>query len=266
MHIVSTRTRARWALRGFRSTSEIELIALLGQRKSLISSLLLEPVVQLMLLAAGLQGAMQGAPFTDHYMTWVFPGLLALQTVRAFSRTMYRMVLDRQWGMLTLKRLAGTSSAGYTLGKIAPSAIVLCVQMGSLFTLVLLLGSRFAPLPVLGTVVLALIAAIFWSALAIVVTGFVRDYHVRDVVVTWVMLPLSMAAPVFYPIESAPTYLQWLAKANPLTYQVEGMRDLLLHGQFDFTGGVMLLLSMVMFPLAVKSISHGDALSSQSGL
>ncbi|MCA9834278.1 MAG: ABC transporter permease [Thermomicrobiales bacterium] len=265
MQSLVTPSAGGWRLHGFRPTAEIEIVALLSEKKTLISSLLLEPVVQLVILAAGLQGAFQGAAFTDHYITWVFPGLVALQTLRAFSRTMYRTVLDRQWGMLTIKRLAGVTGTGYTLGKIVPSAIALSLQLCTLFLLVLVMGARFAIVPVIGTVAMAIIAAIFWSALAIIITGFVRDYIVRDMVVTWVMLPLSMAAPIFYPIETAPTYLQWIARINPLAYQVDAMRNLLLYGQFQVTGIVMMILTLIVLPLAVRSVSHGDALSSQGG-
>lgn len=257
----------RWSLRGLRPTAEIEMIALFSEGRSLISSLLLEPMVQLLILAAGLQGAISAAGFTGSvsYITWVFPGLIALQTVRAFNRTMYRTVLDRQWGMLTIKRLAGTGGAGYTLGKITPSAAALLPQIAMLFGLAVIMGSRFSVANALVTTALALIAALFWSALAVVITGFVRDYVVRDIVVTWVMLPLSMAAPVFYPIETAPTYLQWIARFNPLAYQVETLRGTLLHGTFTATGYVMIALTVVIVPIAVRSVSHGDALSSQGG-
>lgn len=257
----------RWSLRGLRPTAEIEMIALFSEGRSLISSLLLEPMVQLLILAAGLQGAISAAGFTDsvNYITWVFPGLIALQTVRAFNRTMYRTVLDRQWGMLTIKRLAGIGGAGYTLGKVTPSAAALLPQISMLFVLVSLMGSRFSVVNGIVTAVLALIAALFWSALAVIITGFVSNYVVRDIVVTWVMLPLSMAAPVFYPIETAPTYLQWIARINPLAWQVETLRSMLLYGTFSSGGVVMIVITAAVVPVAIMSVSHGDALGSQGG-
>ncbi|MCO5216732.1 MAG: ABC transporter permease [Thermomicrobiales bacterium] len=262
----STQTQ-RWSLKGFHPTAEIEMIALFSEGRSLISSLLLEPIVQLLILAAGLQGAINAAGFTGSvsYVTWVLPGLVALQTVRAFSRTMYRTVLDRQWGMLTIKRLAGVGGAGYTLGKVAPSAAALIPQVVVLFILAVMMGSRFSLANTMVTIALALVAALFWAALAVIITGFVRDYVVRDIVVTWVMLPLSMAAPVFYPIETAPSYLRWIARFNPLAYQVDALRTVLLDGTFTTTGYVMIALTIVVLPVAIHSVSHGDALGSQGG-
>ena len=137
-----------WSMRRFVALTEIELRAVMSEGRSLVSSLLLEPVVQLVLLAAGLQGVIGGGDdfyrgFT--YTGFVLPGLLVLQALRGFSRTMYRTVLDRQWGMLTIKRLAGAGGAGYAASKMAAPALALMVQISVMFALGYAMGARYEP-------------------------------------------------------------------------------------------------------------------------
>lgn len=263
-----TNNTRRWSLQRFIPSTEIELIALFSEGKSLVSSLLLEPVVQLMLLGAGLQGLIGGGDDFYHghsYLTFVLPGLIILQALRGFSRTMYRMVLDRQWGMLTIKRLAGAGSAGYTLGKIVAPMLALLVQSFALIALATAMGVRIPVTNIALGLMFGMIAVGFWAAIAIIITGFVKDYVVRDMVVTWLMLPLSLAAPVFYQLDTAPTYLQWIASINPLAWQVEALRAMMLNGEITVAAMATILLTIAAVVAAIFSVSWGDALMSEGG-
>lgn len=258
----------RWSMRRFLPLAEIELTALFSEGRTLVSSLLLEPVVQFTLLAAGLQGLIGGGDdfYNGHsYLAFVLPGLIVLQALKGFSRTMYRTVLDRQWGMLTIKRLSGAGGGGYAFSKIIAPVAALLVQVFVLMALALVMGVRIGiPNLALG-LLLAIVSVAFWAALAIIVTGFVRDYVVRDMVVSWMMLPLSLAAPVFYQLETAPTYLQWIARFNPLAWQVNALRSVMLDGVLTSSMIMMTALSLVAIIAAVMSVSHGDALASEGG-
>lgn len=258
----------RLSLRRFVPLAEIEMLALFSERRTLVSSLLLEPVVQLVLLAAGLQGLIGGGDdfYRGHsYLAFVLPGLIMLQALKGFSRTMYRTVLDRQWGMLTIKRLAGAGGAGYAFSKIIAPTSAMLVQSVVLVALALMMQVRLSALNLIVGLLIGVIAVTFWAAIAIVITGFVRDYIVRDMVVSWMMLPLSLAAPVFYTMETAPTYLQWIARFNPLAWQVEALRAVMLDGQITTSAVVMAVLTGVAMTAAVLSVSHGDALTSEGG-
>lgn len=267
---MSTRSQLahRWSMQRFVPLTEIELTALFSEGRTLVSSLLLEPVVQFVLLAAGLQGLIGGGEdfYNGHsYLAFVLPGLIILQSLKGFSRAMYRTVLDRQWGMLTIKRLAGSGGAGYALSKIVAPVAALLVQALVLIALAFAMGVRIPAVNVGFGILIAIISVATWASLAVVVTSFVRDYVVRDMVVSWMMLPLSLAAPVFYQLETAPTYLQWIARFNPLAWQVEALRSAMLDGKIGMSLFVMLVLATLTMIAAVWSVSHGDALVSEGG-
>ncbi|HWV25423.1 MAG TPA: ABC transporter permease [Thermomicrobiales bacterium] len=258
----------RWSFSRFTALTETELKALGSEGKTRLGSLLLEPIVQLMLLAAGLQGLV-GNPndfFHGHsYLMFVLPGLFGLQALQAFSRTMYRTVLDRQWGMLTIKRLAGAGGAGYAASKIAAPGFAVVCQVSVMAIAALMLGGAFSARRFLGAMMITLLAVVFWASLAIVVTAFARDYVVRDTIVKWMMLPMSLSAPVFYPLETAPVYLQWIARVNPLAYQVQAIRTMLLEGDIGATTLIMATLTVLATIAATLSVSWGDALTSEGG-
>lgn len=263
-----SQTGGRWSLKRFLPLTQIEIIALFSEGKTLVSSLLLEPVVQLALLAAGLQGLIGGgdAFYNGYsYLGFVLPGLIILQALRGFSRTMYRTVLDRQWGMLNIKRLAGAGGAGYALSKVVAPMAALLAQTAVLIALATTMGVRLSVPNIAAATIFAVVAVAFWAAIAIVITGYVRDYVVRDMVVSWMMLPLSLAAPVFYQLDTAPAYLQWIARFNPLAYQVGALRSAMLDGEISTSAIVMLALTIIAVVAAVFSVSQGDALTSEGG-
>ena len=84
-------------------------------------------------------------------------------------------------------------------------------------------------------------------------------------VVSWILLPLSLAAPVFYQLETAPTYLQWIARFNPLAWQVDAIRATMLDGHLSHSTWVLIALTFTALIVAVLSVSHGDALNSEGG-
>lgn len=65
-----------------------------------------------------------------------------------------------------------------------------------------------------------------WTGVGAAVGGRVDTYSTRDFLVTATSLPVVFAAPLFYPITESNGWLAYVAAANPLTYQVEALRNL----------------------------------------
>ncbi|MCW2310150.1 ABC-2 type transport system permease protein [Rhodobium gokarnense] len=91
-----------------------------------------------------------------------------------------------------------------------------------------------------------------WS-IGIVVSGLVLRNGLGAESLAWtvmfLLLPLSC---VYYPVETLPDWLQWIALALPPTYVFEGMRAILIDNVFR--GDLMLIafgLNLVLFAVAV---------------
>nr|WP_277348190.1 ABC transporter permease [Bifidobacterium sp. DSM 109957] len=67
----------------------------------------------------------------------------------------------------------------------------------------------------------------FWSCFGYSLTGLIKDYQTRDLVLSVLLLPLTFSAPVFYSLDAAPVFLKIIGAVNPLTYQVVFVRDLM---------------------------------------
>lgn len=239
---------------------EIELRAYLVNKQSLVSSVFIQPLVYFLLLAGGLNAVVTlgGAYEETSYLAFVVPGLLALQAMRAMYHVVYRATIDRRWGLLAFKRLAGAGAMAYITAILVAPLVAQTIQTALLLLLASIMSTTYSwPNAVAGFVVSSS-AVIFWAAAGIALTAFFRNYQQRDTVMTLLTLPLTFAAPVFYPLDSAPQYLRAIAAINPLSYQVEAAREAFLFGNIGWAFVVMVAMTTALTVIAVASLARGD--------
>jgi ABC-2 type transport system permease protein len=115
---------------------------------------------------------------------------------------------------------------------------------------------------VAGALVLLLLATGGFACLSMILASLVRTRERFMGIGQLVMMPLFFASSALYPLAIMPGWLQVVAHVNPLTYEVHGMRQLLLGIStggtlwIDFAVGVLFLtaaasLAAKMYPRAI---------------
>jgi ABC-2 type transport system permease protein len=89
---------------------------------------------------------------------------------------------------------------------------------------------RFAPQAILGVVAAVLIGAGTFATLSLMVASLVRTRDRFMGIGQLLTMPLFFASNAIYPISIMPGWLKVLARVNPLTYQVDALRSLLVPG------------------------------------
>jgi len=67
--------------------------------------------------------------------------------------------------------------------------------------------------------------------LGIFISTFARNEFQVVQFIPLIIVPQVFLCGVIWPVEQMPEYLQWLAAALPLTYAVDGLRDIMLAGK-----------------------------------
>jgi len=67
--------------------------------------------------------------------------------------------------------------------------------------------------------------------LGIFISGFARNEFQMVQFIPLIIFPQIFLCGVIWPIEQMPEYLQWISKVLPLTYAVDGLRDIMLAGK-----------------------------------
>jgi ABC-2 type transport system permease protein len=117
---------------------------------------------------------------------------------------------------------------------------------------------------VLGAVVLILLSALFGTAYAGI--GLLVALHTRNVQATsasfLVFFPLLFLTPNFVPFDRLTPLMEALARANPVSYVIEGLRSLVLEGwvwhKLAICIAVIVVTGLVLTALSVRAIETYD--------
>lgn len=80
------------------------------------------------------------------------------------------------------------------------------------------------------TLALILAGTALFTALGMAVAGLITDEQGAGALAGAVTFPMMFLAGIFFPLEMMPEYLQTIAKAIPLTYLADGLRDSMIYG------------------------------------
>ena len=256
------------SLRQYGTIVEYEFLALWQTKVQLFNSLVWLPILNPLLFGAGIGSfAPKNSDIfgTTHYLAFIFPGMVGLGFFRTFYQVIYRLTMDRRYGLQGLKIGTGVGVLSYILGNITLPSIMAVLQ--ALVTMVVLIMLS-TPIGSISNVVLMLgvgiISTWFWSVLAILISFSFKNYTQRDMFISLATLPLTLSSPAFYPLENAPKYLQILSLFNPLTYNIVALREAFLYGKFSNAFLFTALLTLLLLVWATALISKKEFVGSHA--
>ena len=196
-------------------------------------------------------------PHGISYLAYIAPGILAQSAL--FIAIFYgiQIIWERDAGVLTKLLVTPTPRSALILGKSFAAGIRSISQVVVVLVLSVILGVTLttSPLAVLGTFVIVMLGASFFSCLSMTIAGVVLKRDRLMGIGQMITMPLFFASNALYPISVMPQWLRVLALVNPLSYEVDALRGLLIgtpsHIALDF--GV-LLFSVVIGVATASSL------------
>ncbi|UBU16281.1 ABC transporter permease [Nonomuraea gerenzanensis] len=177
-----------------------------------------------------------GIPYRDY----LAPGIIAQSTM--FIAIFYgiHIIWERDSGVLTKLLVTPTPRAALVAGKAFAAGVKAIVQALVVVAIAALLGVGLSwnPLHLLGVLAAVLLGSAFFSCLSVTIAGVVRTRDRMMGIGQAITMPLFFASNALYPTQSMPGWLQAISTINPLTYEVDALRGLLLgvpaHLPLDF--------------------------------
>jgi ABC-2 type transport system permease protein len=166
------------------------------------------------------------------YRDFMAPGILAQSVL--FISIFYgiAVIWERDLGLVHKLIVSPTPRAALVLGKGLSAGIRALSQAVVVYTLALLLGVKLngSPLALAGVVAAVLLGGACFSTLSLIIACIVKTRERFMGIGQLLTMPLFFASNAIYPIEMMPDWLKVAAHANPLTYQVDVLRALMLAG------------------------------------
>ncbi len=99
--------------------------------------------------------------------------------------------------------------------------------------------------------------------LGIFISTFARNEFQMVQFIPLIIIPQIFLSGVLWPVEQMPDYLQWLSAILPLTYAVDGLRDIMLAGKslldVGFELSVLIGFAVIVSALAAITLRRGAA-------
>jgi ABC-2 type transport system permease protein len=164
------------------------------------------------------------------YLDYLAPGILAQSAL--FISIFYgiQIIWDRDAGVLAKLMVTPTPRAALVAGKAFAAGLRALVQALVVLVLAAILGVGLTdnPIKLVGAMVILVLGASFFCCLSITIAGLVLKRDRLMGIGQAIMMPLFFASNALYPISVMPTWLQWVQRGNPLSYEVEALRGLLI--------------------------------------
>ncbi|NEQ97532.1 MAG: ABC transporter permease [Cyanothece sp. SIO2G6] len=214
----------------------------LQRRPTTLVAGVIQPLMWLILFGALFQNVPEGLFGTSqNYGQFLGAGVIVFTAFGGALNAGLPVMFDREFGFLNRLLVAPLASRFSIV--LASSIFIAALSMVQTAVIVAASAALGAGLP--GVVGLILVAAIVLT-LVLGVTGvslglaFALPGHVELIAVIFVTnLPLLFASTALAPLAFMPTWLQWVASLNPLSYAIEPIRFVYTHALWSL-GDVVL--------------------------
>jgi ABC-2 type transport system permease protein len=212
--------------------------------KSRIVGALGQPLLFLLAFGYGLGSVFKQAG-QGEYIQFLAPGIIGMSIIFSSIFNGMQVIWDRQFGFLKETLVAPVPRIAIMFGRTIGGATTSTVQGVLVLIISMLVGFRpydWTRLP-LAVIVMLLIATLF-SSLGIMIASLLKDMQGFQLIMNFLVMPLFFLSGSMFPLQNAPTVLQWIARFDPLSYGIDALRILLINsGHY----GLGLDLSVLVF-------------------
>lgn len=218
--------RSWWSeVRAVRIVWRRDLIRFTTDRMRIVT-LLVQPLLFLFVLGAGLQTLAAGSTDGVDLKTFIFPGVLCMALVFSAMFNAVSLVMDREFGFLREMLVAPVRRSSIVVGKCLGGATVASLQGVILLALAGLVDVPYDPVLLLGLFGLQLLLAFMVTAFGVMVAVRIKQIQTFTTLMQMFVMPLFFLSGALYPVSGLPAWLELLTRLNPLSYAVDPMRRL----------------------------------------
>jgi ABC-2 type transport system permease protein len=187
------------------------------------------------------------------YIDFIAPGILAQSGLFVAIFSGMTVIWERDLGIIHKFLVTPTPRGALALGKALSGGVRALSQALFVYLLALLLGVRmnWDPLDLLGMIFIVVLSAAVFSAFSMIIAFLVKTRERFMGIGQVLTMPLFFASNAIYPIAVMPTWLQVISRGNPLTYEVDALRTLMLQNSIStyglWTDFGVLILAVIVF-------------------
>ena len=183
------------------------------------------------------------------YIDFLAPGILAQSALFAAIFFGIAAIWERDLGVLHKYLVSPAARSALVTGKALAGGLRSLVQAAMVYIVAFLMGVhlRLEPLALVGVAAVVVLGSAAFATFSLVIACLVRTRERFMGIGQILTMPLFFASSAVYPISVMPGWLQVLAHVNPLTYQVDALRELMLTGSTPSASTIALDFGVLAF-------------------
>jgi ABC-2 type transport system permease protein len=166
------------------------------------------------------------------YLDFMTPGILAQSVL--FIAIFYgiAVIWERDLGILHKLLASPAPRSALVLGKALSASERGLAQAAIIYVLAFALGVKLnlTPLALIGVLFVVILGSALFSTFSLIIACLVKTRERFMGIGQLLTMPLFFASNAIYPISIMPSWLQSISQVNPLTYQVDALRALMVSG------------------------------------
>jgi ABC-2 type transport system permease protein len=182
------------------------------------------------------------------YLAFLAPGIIAQSAL--FISIFYgiQIIWDRDSGILAKLVVTPAPASALITGKSFAAGVRSVAQVIGVLALAYLMGVGLTinPLRILGAMAVVMLGAAFFACLSMTLAGLVRSRDRLMGIGQAITMPLFFASNALYPVNVMPAWLHLLSRVNPLSYEVDALRALLIGTPFNPADIAVLVMAAVL--------------------
>jgi ABC-2 type transport system permease protein len=190
------------------------------------------------------------------YLAYLAPGILAQSAL--FIAIFYgiQIIWERDAGVLTKLMVTPTPRSALISGKAFAAGVRSLIQGVVVVIIAAILGVSFTanPLKLIAAAVVLVLGSAFFSCLSMSIAGVALARDRLMGIGQAITMPLFFSSSALYPTKIMPGWLQAISKVNPLTYEVEALRGLLIGTPTTLWVDVVVLLAFTLASITCASL------------
>lgn len=196
------------------------------------------------------------------YISFLAPGIMSMTILFTSIFSAIEVIWDRQIGFLKETLVAPVPRWHLMLGKTLGGATIALCQAVIVLILAIIFGFRpnLIMLPI--AFLFMFLVGFLFAAFGVAIASNLQDMQGFPIIMNFIIMPIFFISGALFPINSMPKTLAIIARLNPLSYGVEGIRAILTgtaHISLALNLLVIIVVSAIMLTLATYFFSRIEA-------
>jgi ABC-2 type transport system permease protein len=223
-----------------------------------------QPLLWLFIFGTALRHNRSLSPGALDYRSYLTPGVMAQAAMFIAIFFGLAVIWERDVGQLQRLLATPLSRSAIVLGKAAGACVRALVQAVLLLAVVAIAGIklRWNVLGVVGALTMLMLGTAAFACMSMLLAAGVKERERFMGIGQLIMMPLFFASSALYPLSVMPGWLHVIARVNPLTYEVQGLRQMLvgIGGSGEVWLDFLVVVGFLLVMLAAATRAYPKAI------